>query len=109
MNKAQLCRHMAAHFRDRFVAEGRTPLRREDAREFLEELQRLCVRELTDVGQFSISKIAKLVVETRRQRRGRDPITGRPIVIPARRVVKARVSGCLRDAVESPRRTAPKR
>ena len=58
------------------------------------------MRELTDAGHFSISKIAKLVVETRRQRRGRNPITGKEITIPARRVVRARVSSRVRDAVE---------
>ena len=100
MTKSQLCKHMADHFRSR--AGGGRPLSRDDAREFLEELQRLCVRELADVGHFSISKVAKLVVETRRRRRGRDPITGKKIVVPARRVVRARISSLVRDAVEGP-------
>ena len=60
------------------------------------------MRELTDVGYFSISKVVKLVVETRGQRRGRDPVSGDAFVIPARRVVRARVSRRLRDAVEGP-------
>ena len=96
MNKAQLCRHMADYFRK----SGR-PLNRNDAREFLEELRRLCLRELADVGQFSIPKIAKLVVETRRQRQGRDPTTGESITIPARRVVRVRVSSSVQDVVEN--------
>ncbi len=100
MNKTQLCAHMVSHFRAR--AKGGRPLRRDDAREFLEELQRLCARELEDVGRFSIPKVAKLVVETRRQRRGRHPITGKETVIPARRVVRARVSRLVRDTVEGP-------
>lgn len=97
MNKAQLCQHMVRHIQ----ARGR-PLRREEAREFLDELQRVCVRELTAVGRFSITKVAKLVVKTRRPRRGRNPVTGQPFAIPARRVVRARVSRFLRDAVEGP-------
>ncbi len=72
MTKAQLCQQMANHFRTRAGAGNGRRLSRDDAREFLEELQRLCVRELRDTGHFSISKIAKLVVATRRQRRGRE-------------------------------------
>lgn len=102
MNKAQLCGHMFRHFDARARAGGGVRLRRSDAREFLDELQRLCVRELADVGRFSIPKVAKLVVETRRPRRGRDPVTGRAFLIPARRVVRARVSSSVREAIEEP-------
>ncbi|MCY4025519.1 MAG: HU family DNA-binding protein [Acidobacteria bacterium] len=98
MTKAQVCRHMAGHFAAR--ATGARPLTRDDAREFLDELRRLCVRELADTGRFSIPKVAKLVVETRRPRRGRDPVSGTTVVIPARRIVRARVSAVVRDAVE---------
>ena len=65
-------------------------------------LERLCVRELAEAGHFSIPKVAKLVVETRRSRRGRDPITGKALEIPARRVVRARISGSVRMSVEAP-------
>ena len=50
MDKAQLCRHMVSHFRARARASGTPPLRHVDAREFLDELHRLCKRELADVG-----------------------------------------------------------
>ena len=102
MDKAQLCRHMVRHFDARARAVGGVRLRRNDAHEFVDELQRLCVRELADVGRFSIPKVAKLVVETRRPRRGRNPVNGRPLVIPARRVVRARISRSVREAVEEP-------
>ena len=100
MNKAQLCQHMVRHLR----ARGGRPLRRDEAWEFLDELQRVCVRELAAAGRFSLSKMAKFVVETRRPRLGRDPVTGQPLGIPARRVVRARVSRLVRDAVEGPLR-----
>ena len=100
MDKAQLCRHMVRHFDARARAVGGARLRRSDAREFLDELQRLCVRELADVGRFSIPKVAKLVLDTRRPRRGRNPVTGRAFEIPALRVVRARVSSCVRGTVE---------
>ncbi|MCE2514594.1 MAG: HU family DNA-binding protein [Acidobacteria bacterium] len=100
MTKAQLCQHMVRHFQARARAEGGRPLRRDDAREFLDELYRLCGRELANEGRFSIPKVAKLVVVRRSQRRGRDPLTGKEMLIPARRVVRARVSRLVRDAVE---------
>ena len=102
MTKAQLCRHMVRHFEARARAGAGARLRGNDAREFLDELERLCVRELAEVGHFSIPKVAKLVVETRRPRRGRDPVTGRAFEIPARRVVRARISRSVREVVEEP-------
>ncbi len=102
MTKAQLCQHMVSHFQARARAEGARPLRRDEAREFLDELQRLCGSELANGGPFSIPKVAKLVIERRPQRRGRDPRTGKEILIPARRVVRARVSRLVRGAVEGP-------
>ncbi len=104
MSKAQLCQHMAEHFRT--LGE---PITRDVAREFLAELQRVCARELTDRGQFRIPKVVKLVMEPRPPRRGRDPVTGEPMVIPARRVLRARASSVLRDALEEPLETNRRR
>ncbi|MCE2515093.1 MAG: HU family DNA-binding protein [Acidobacteria bacterium] len=59
----------------------------------------VCATRFAD-PRLSGSKVAKLVVETRRQRRGRRPVTGNPIVIPGRRVVRARVSRLVRDSVD---------
>ena len=84
MNKALLSQHMADHFR----ARGRA-LNRHDAREFLNELERVARRELRERGKFRIPKLATLVVEHRPARQGRSPNTGEPLRIPARRVVRA--------------------
>lgn len=97
MDKAQVCAHMVKHF-----AGCDRRLRREDAREFLEELQRVCTRELLEVGQFTVPGVAKLMVAKRRARKGRHPVTGQPIVIPSRQVVRARISGKVRKAIEEP-------
>ena len=97
VDKADLCTHMVRHF-----ATSRLGLRRADAREFLDELRRLCERKLVEVGQFSVPGVAKLVVETRRARKGRSPVTGQAIVIPARQVVRARIGKKVRKAVERP-------
>ena len=71
VNKAQLCTHMVKHF-----ATSKLALRRADAHEFLEELRRLCERQLLEVGQFAVPGVAKLVVEHRGARKGRSPVTG---------------------------------
>ena len=102
-----MVRHMVKHFSapGRLAAGGR-PVTRDEAREFLEELQRVCIRELRMTGSFSIPKVAKLVFERRAPRRGRNPVTGEPMVIPAQRVVRARVSSLIRAAVEGPPKVA---
>ncbi len=97
MDKAELCAHMVRHF-----AGSDLGLRRADARAFLDEMQRLCERQLLEVGQFAVPGVAKLVVQERRPRKGRSPVTGKPIVIPARQVVKARIAKKIREAVERP-------
>ena len=97
MDKARLCAHMVKHF-----AGSDRRLRRSDACEFLEELQRVCERHLLEVGRFTVPGIAKLMMQERRARKGRNPVTGQPIVIPPRQVVEARISGKIRKAVERP-------
>ena len=97
MDKARLSQHMADHFR----ARGRR-FSRADAREFLAELQRVCARELAEHGETSVPGIAKLRVETRLPRVGRDPVTGQPMQIPRRRIVQARISRLMRRGVEGP-------
>ena len=97
VDKAALCTHMVRHF-----AASELALRRADAREFLDELGRLCERKLLEVGQFSVPGVAKLVVEKRRARKGRSPVTGQAIVIPDRKGVRARIAKKIREAVERP-------
>ncbi len=58
MDKAKLCAHMARHFKARSAAGLGRPLHRADAAEFLNELQRLCVRELRAGRRVSLSGIA---------------------------------------------------
>ena len=47
------------------------------------------------------SRIAKLVVQQREPRVGRNPATGASVEIPARQVVKARIAKPLKDVVEA--------
>jgi DNA-binding protein HU-beta len=81
------------HFADRFN------VKRADAREFFDELQSLSEQELKRCGEFVIPGVAKLVLQSRPERAGRNPATGASIVIPAKTVVKARIAKPLKDAV----------
>lgn len=71
MRKTDLIAHFVAHFAARGVA-----LRRGDAREFLDELHRVCVRELKATGEFALPRVAKFALRWRRTRTGRNPRTG---------------------------------
>ena len=65
--------------------------------EFLEELATLAYKEAKN--GFTIPSIGKLVLANRKARTGRNPQTGEAIKIPAKRVLKFRVSKICKDAV----------
>jgi len=50
---------------------------------------------------FTLPGIGKLVLVNRKARTGRNPATGEPIEIPAKRVVKFRVAKACKDAILS--------
>ena len=83
------------HFADRFG------IKRAEAREFFDELQRVSEQELLRCGEFMLPGIAKLVVQQRDRRMGRNPATGAMVEIPAKQVVKARITKQLKDVVEA--------
>lgn len=82
-----------AHFADRFE------VKRAAARDYFDELTGLAEKELKRAGEFVIPGVAKLVVQKRKARMGRNPATGEAIKIPAKTVVKARIAKQLKDAV----------
>ena len=94
MNKSELY----AHFAERFG------IKRAEAGAFFEELQQLTGQELLRCGEFALPGVAKLVVQQREKRTGRNPATGARVEIPARQVVKARIAKQLQDVVEAERR-----
>ena len=83
------------HFADRFR------IKRAEAREFFDELQQLSEQELLRCGEFMLPGIAKLVVQQRERRMGRNPATGATVEIPAKQVVKARIAKQLKDVIEA--------
>ncbi len=79
---------------------------------YLSQKTRLTKRQVTDVldtmlalatkeakNAFVLPGFGKLVLANRKARMGRNPQTGEPIKIPAKRVVKFRIAKALKDAV----------
>ncbi len=81
-----------------------TDLNKKVAKQFLENLAALAVKETKKNGQFTIPGIGKLVKSQRKARMGRNPATGEAIKIKARTVVKFRVAKAAKDAVVPPRK-----
>jgi DNA-binding protein HU-beta len=65
----------------------------------MDEVHTLAVKEAKKSGAFVFPGIGKVVLSNRKARMGRNPQTGEPIKIPARRVVKIRASKVLKDAI----------
>lgn len=67
------------------------------AAEFLDALAELAYKQ-AKVG-FTIPGLGKLVLVNRKARMGRNPATGQPIKIPAKKVLKFRIAKAAKDAV----------
>jgi DNA-binding protein HU-beta len=63
----------------------------------VEELVALAYKEAKNT--FTLPGLGKLVLVNRKARMGRNPQTGQPIKIPAKRVVKFRVAKAAKDAI----------
>ena len=64
----------------------------------MDEFQALAVKEAKRTG-FIVPGFGKLVLSNRKARMGRNPQTGEPIKIPAKRVVRFRVAKAVKDAI----------
>ena len=73
MSKSELF----AHFAERFG------IWRAEAGEFFDELQQLTEQELLRCGEFVLPGVAKLVMQQRERRMGRNPATGARVEIRA--------------------------
>jgi len=87
MTKSQTMDHLA----------GKAGITKKTAGQFVEELAALAYREAKNA--FTLPGLGKLVLVNRKARMGRNPQTGEPIKIPAKRVVKFRVAKACKDAV----------
>jgi len=87
MTKSQLVTHMA----EKLVIPKKT------VSEFFDELADVGYKEAKK--GFTIPGFGKLVLQRRKARTGRNPATGETIKIPAKNVVKFRVSKVCKDAI----------
>jgi DNA-binding protein HU-beta len=72
-------------------------LTRKQVSEVLDQLLSLATKEAKN--GFVLPGFGKLVLANRKARMGRNPQTGEPLKIPAKRVVKFRLSKTLKDTV----------
>ncbi len=87
MTKNQIITHLA----------NKTKQTKKVATQFLEELVKLSYKEAKK--EFVLPGLGKLKVAQRNQRMGRNPATGESILIPAKKVLKFRISKSAKDAI----------
>lgn len=72
-------------------------LSKKQVADLMDNLLTLATKEAKNV--FILPGFGRLVLANRKARMGRNPQTGEPIKIPAKRVVKFRLSKSLKDSV----------
>ena len=87
MTKSQVITHLAT----------KTKTTKKVAAQFLDELVQLSYKQAKN--EFVLPGLGKLKVAQRQQRMGRNPATGESILIPARKVLKFRISKAAKDAI----------
>lgn len=89
MSKSQLMRHLSE----------KVELPRKTVVAFMDELTNVAMRETRSNGVFTLPGFGKLRKVHRKARMGRNPQTGEEIKIPAKTVVRFRVSKVCKEAV----------
>ena len=79
-----------------------THLDKKDVKAFLDGLTAVIEREIKSGGEVPLKGLGKFKVQNRKARVGRNPLTGQPVDIPAKTVVKFTVARALKDAAPDP-------
>lgn len=87
MTKSQIAEHLA----------GKAGVTKKTATEMLDNLAGLAYKEAKN--SFTMPGVGKLVLAHRKARTARNPQTGAPIKVPAKKVVKFRVAKAAKDAI----------
>ena len=87
LTKSQIATEIAA----------KNSLSKKQAVEILESIVELAYKNAKNT--FTLPGLGKLVLVNRKARLGRNPATGKPIQIPARKVLKFRVAKAAKDAI----------
>ncbi len=74
------------------------------AKQVIEAYAQTAIAETKKTGMFVLPGLGRLVRVERKARMGRNPATGEPIKIPAKKVVKFRVAKAARDAIVPPKK-----
>ena len=76
-----------------------TGTEKKDSKLFLEGLTTLIERVIREGGEVPLKGLGKFKVQHRKARVGRNPLTGAPVDIPAKTVVKFTVAKALKDLI----------
>ena len=79
-----------------------TNTERKDAKAFLDGLTVVIERVIREGGEVPLKGLGKFKVQNRKARMGRNPLTGDPVQIPAKTVVKFTVAKTLKDLINTP-------
>ncbi|MBM4274691.1 MAG: HU family DNA-binding protein [Deltaproteobacteria bacterium] len=90
MTKAELIAQVA----------GEAQIRKVDAEKAVNSLVRIVSETLKGQGRLALAGFGTFVVAERKAREGRNPQTGKPIKIPATKVVKFKPGKQLKDLVK---------
>ena len=77
----------------------KTGLSRKQVAAFMDSFVEVAYRETKANGEMVVPGLGKLVKKNRAARMGRNPATGESIKIPAKTVVKFRMSKAAKDAI----------
>jgi DNA-binding protein HU-beta len=72
---------------------------RKDAKLYLDALTTIVERVIRDGGEVPLKGLGKFKVQNRKARIGRNPLTGEPVNIPAKTVVKFTVAKQLKNLI----------
>jgi len=72
---------------------------RKQAKAFLEAFSAVIERSMVAHDEIPLSGLGKFKVSDRKARVGRNPLTGEPVQIPAKTVVKFTIARALKEAV----------
>ena len=76
-----------------------TNVDKKDAKLFLDALTTVVEQEIKRGGEIPLRGLGKFKVQNRKARVGRNPMTGEPVQIPAKTVVKFTVAKALKDLI----------
>ncbi len=76
-----------------------TSMDKQEVKRFLDGLTLLVERTIRQGGEVPLKGLGKFKVQNRKARVGRNPLTGQPVDIPAKTVVKFTLAKSLKDLI----------